>query len=63
MKHTQQHLDNAPVIPTGRLPTTSAIVDDFINFQKACDMMQWIGDEMYKFLLQSHHMTIWRQVM
>ena len=39
----------APVIPTERLATTSAIVCDFINFQKSRNMTRWIGDEMYKF--------------
>ena len=46
-------LTKGPVTPTWQLATTSAIVCDFINFQKACDMTRWIGEEMYKFLQQS----------
>ena len=41
---------NGPVTLTWRSLTTSEIVNDFTNFQKARNMTRWIGDQMHKFL-------------
>ena len=43
-------VSEGPVRPTWWSPTTSAILRDLIFFPKSCDMMRWIGDQMYKFV-------------